>query len=177
MIIKNLLLTILLLTSLSTIGQTVNATMNVAINSIVTSTTTGSPNIAPFVTESDIENGLITDPISFAVKSNRLWKLTTSITNITASPITGGPTAITAPLQPSNILWGVVNGSNGTVTLFTPFVNTTSTSAGPVEAKTGVRGNPSTTGNTFTLRYKVIPTFTVDPANYVVEVTYTLSNQ
>lgn len=152
-------------------------TITAAISSSVNSTVTGTPTLAAFTTDTEIENGLITQPVNFAVKSNRLWKLTTSITNIVGTPITGGPASITAPLQPLNISWGVIDGSNGTVSSWTAFANASATTAAAVEAKTGARGAPSVSGNTFTLRYKVVPGFTVDPGTYAVDVTYTVSAQ
>lgn len=172
---KKCLLTLTLITVISFVAQ--SQTISAAINSSVNSTVTGTPTLAPFVTDSDIESGLVTDAVSFAVKSNRLWKLTTSITNIVGTAIAGGPATITAPLQPQNISWGVVNGAAGTVTSWTAFANATTTTAAAVEAKTGTRGAASVTGNTFTLRYKVVPGFAVDPGTYAVDVTYTVSAQ
>ena len=176
--IKKYLLTLSLitLTVMFASAQTTQ-TMSAAINSSVNSTVTGTPTLAAFTTEADIETGLITDPVTFEVKSNRLWKLTTSITNITGVIISGGPASITAPLQPLNISWGVVNGDAGTVSSFTAFANTTTTTAADVEVKTGARGAAAVTGNTFTLRFKVIPGFLVDPGTYTVDVTHTLSAQ
>lgn len=168
-----LTLTLLTVTTLFASAQTISAAINSSVNSAVT----GTPTLAAFTTDTDIENGLITDPVSFAVKSNRLWKLTTSITNITGVAIGGGPATITAPLQPQNISWGVIDGAAGTVTSFTAFANTTTTAAAAVQAKTGSRGAANVSGNTFTLRYKVIPGFAVDPGTYAVDVTYTVTAQ
>lgn len=172
---RNCLLTLslIVMSSFYASSQTISAAINSSVNTVVT----GTPTLAPFTTDTDIENGLITDPVSFAVKSNRLWKLTTSITNITGTPIVGGPATITAPLQPQNISWGVINGAAGTVSSWTAFANATTTTADAVEAKTGSRGGPSVSGNTFTLRYKIVPGFTVDPGTYAVNVTYTVSAQ
>lgn len=168
-----LTLSLITVTTLFASAQTISAAISSSVNSVVT----GTPTLAAFTTDTDIESGLITDPVSFAVKSNRLWKLTTSITNITGVAIGGGPATINAPLQPLNISWGVINGAAGTVTAFTAFANATTTTAAAVEAKTGSRGGSAVSGNTFTLRYKVIPGFTVDPGTYAVDVTYTVSAQ
>lgn len=158
-------------------AQSIIAALGTSINSKVNFTVTGTPTLAPFTTDSEIENGQITDAVNFAIKSNRLWKLTTSISNIGSTPISGGPATITAPLQPLNISWGVINGAGGTVTSWTAFANATITTGASVEAKTGSRGAPAVSGNTFTLRYKVIPGFSVDPGTYAVDVTYTVSAQ
>lgn len=171
---KKYLLTLSLITILSLVAQAQN--FSATINSVVNSTVTGTPTLAPFSTDAEIENGLVTAPVTFTVKSNRLWKMMTSISNIVGTPISGGPATITAPLQPANISWGVINGSGGTVTAFNLFSGT-GTSTTPVEAKAGSRGAPAVSGNTFTLQYKVIPGFDVDPGTYAVTVTNTISAQ
>ncbi|MES2875070.1 MAG: hypothetical protein V4708_15190 [Bacteroidota bacterium] len=171
---KKCLLTLSLITVMSLMAQAQN--FSATINSVVNSTVTGTPTLAPFTTDAEIESGLVTAPVTFTVKSNRLWKMMTAITNIVGTPISGGPATINAPLQPLNISWGVINGSAGTVTAFNLFSGTgTSTTA--VEAKTGNRGAPAVSGNTFTLQYKVIPGFEVDPGTYAVTVTNTISAQ
>lgn len=174
-LMKKYLLTLSLITVMSLMAQAQN--FSATINSVVNSTVTGTPTLAPFTTDAEIENGLVTAPVTFTVKSNRLWKMMTSITNIVGTPIGGGPATITAPLQPLNISWGVINGNGGTVTSFNPFANATTTSTTAVEAKTGARGAPAVSGNTFTLQYKVVPGFDVDPGTYAVTVTNTISAQ
>ena len=176
---KKCFLTLTLITIVCFVAQAQpgSVTISAAINSSVNSTVTGTPTLAAFTTDADIENGLVTDAVNFAVKSNRLWKLTTSITNIVGTSISGGPATISAPLQPQNVSWGVINGAGGAVTAWTPFANASLTTAASVEAKTGARGAASVAGNTFTLRFKVIPGFTVDPGTYAVDVTYTVSGQ
>ena len=171
------LLAILVLVGTITKSQTIVVALGPSITSKVNYTASGTPTLAPFNSVNDIENGLITDAVTFSIKSNRLWKLATSITNIVGTSIGGGPATITAPLQPLNISWGVINGAGGTVNSWTAFANTTNTTAASIEVKTGPRGAPAVSGNTFTLRYKVVPGFTVDPGTYAVDVTYTVSAQ
>ena len=174
---KKCFLTLTLITIVCFVAHAQPTIISAAINSSVNSTVTGTPALAAFTTDNDIENGLVTDAVNFAVKSNRLWKLTTSITNIVGTSISGGPATISAPLQPQNVSWGVINGAGGAVTAWTPFANASLTTAASVEAKTGARGASTVTGNTFTLRYKVTPGFAVDPGTYAVDVTYTVSGQ
>lgn len=172
---KKCLLTLSLITILSLVAQAQN--FSATINSVVNSTVTGTPTLAPFSTDAEIETGLVTAPVTFAVKTNRAWKMMTSISGIVGTPlISGGPTSITAPLTTGNIEWGVINGDGGTVGTFNPFGGT-GTSTTPVEAKTGNRGAPAVTGNTFTLQYKVTPGFNVDPGTYAVTVVNTISAQ
>jgi hypothetical protein len=50
--------------------------------------------------------------------------------------------------------------------------------SGPVAyVKAGVQGNIQKTGNTFNLKFKIIPGFEVDPASYTIPLIYTLSAQ
>ncbi len=170
-----LTVSIIILSEFIAQAQTVIVGFGPSINSRLSSTVTGTPILGPFKTDSDIENGLITDAVNFAIKSNRLWKLATSISNIVGTANTGGPATITAPLQPLHISWGVINGVGGTVTSWTAFTNATIKTTASIEANTGARGAPAVSGNTFTLRYKVVPGFAVDPGTYAVDVTYTVS--
>lgn len=172
---KKLVLTLSLITVMGLMAQAQNFTAT--INSVVNSTVSGTAVLAPFTTDTELENGLVTTPLTFAVKSNRLWKMMTSISNIVSTPLTsGGPSVINAPLQPVHISWGVLNGTTGSVSSFISFSGTgTSTTA--VEAKTGNRGAPSVSGNEFILQYKVIPGFSVDPGTYAVTVVNTISAQ
>ncbi|WP_411275387.1 hypothetical protein [Daejeonella sp.] len=172
---KKCLITLSLITVMSFMARAQN--FSATINSVVNSTVSGTPTLAAFTTDAEIEAGLVTAPVTFAVKSNRLWKLMTSISNVVGTAIGGGPATITAPLQPLNISWGVINGASGTVTGWNPFANATPTTTTAVEAKTGSRGAPAVSGNTFTLQYKVIPGFDVDPGTYAVTVVNTISAQ
>ena len=174
---KKYFITLSLITFICFVAHAQPTIISAAINSSVNSTVTGTPTLAAFTTDADIENGLVTDAVNFAVKSNRLWKLTTSITSIVGTPISGGPATITAPLQPLNVSWGVINGAGGAITAWTPFANASISTAAAVEAKTGARGAATVSGNTFTLRYKVTPGFAVDPGTYAIDVTYTVSAQ
>ena len=158
-------------------SQTIVVALGPSITSKVNYTAAGTPTLAPFNSVNDLENGLITDAVTFSIKSNRLWKLVTSITDIVGTSIAGGAATITAPLLPMNISWGVINGAGGTVTSWTAFANATNTTAASIDVKTGLRGAPVVSGNTFTLRYKVVPGFTVDPGTYAIDVTYTVSAQ
>ena len=172
-----LTLSILIVIGHNASAQNIIASIGPSVNSRVNFTATGTPILGPFATDNDLENGLITNAVNFAVKSNRLWKLATSISNIVGTPNSGRPATITAPLQPLNIFWGVINDADGTVTSWTAFANATIKTSASIVAKTGPRGAPAVSGNTFTLRYKVIPGFTVDPGTYAVDVTYTVSAQ
>lgn len=172
---KKLLLTLSLITVMSLMAQAQNFTAS--ISSVVNSAQSGTAILAPFTTDAHLEFGLVTDPVTFTVKTNRTWKMMTSISNIAGVAIGGGPASIIAPLQPLNISWGVINGAAGTVSAWNIFANATTTSTAAVQAKTGPRGAPAVEGNTFTLQYKVIPGFEVDPGTYTVTVVNTISAQ
>ena len=178
MITKKSGLTLLIMAvaiSVSSQTQSVDAAVSASVNSTVS----GTPELGAFSSETAIENGLITNPVLFVVKSNKVWKLATSISGITTATNADSPTTIDNPLQPLNVSWGVVDGEvNGdnAVNTFTPFVNNAdNTSAANVQVKQGLMGDGDTTGNTFTLQFKVTPGFLVDPGTYGITVVHTLS--
>lgn len=135
--------------------------------------TTGAITIAPFNTQSEIEAGLETSTVRFVIKSNKDWKLATEIGVITANPLAGGagPATITSPLSFNHINYYTTPADNETYSNMTAF-------SGPiVNVKTGSKGNVQKYGNTFNLKFKIIPGFEVDPATYTIPLIYTLSAQ
>lgn len=146
-------------------------TITTSISSSTSATYTGSPVVSPFITAVDLEDGLISSPVSVAVKSNRLWKMNTSITGITSEVIANGPSVIVSPLLPINIAWGVTNISGGVISVWNTFESINSNA----QIKNGSRGSSNIAGNSFDLRYKITPGYTVDPANYTISLVHTLS--
>ncbi len=135
--------------------------------------TTGAITIAPFITQSELEGGLETSTVRFTIKSNKDWKLATEIGTITSNPLAGGagPASITSPLTYNHIKYYTTAADNEIYSSMTPF-------PGPVvHVKTGFQGNIQKAGNTFNLKFKIIPGFEVDPATYVIPLIYTLSAQ
>lgn len=135
--------------------------------------TTGAITIAPFITQSEIETGLETSTVRFTIKSNKDWKLATEIGTITANPLAGGagPAAITSPLTYNHIKYYTTPADNEIYSNMSSF-------PGPIaNIKTGVKGNIQKIGNTFNLKFKIIPGFEVDPATYTIPIIYTLSAQ
>jgi hypothetical protein len=169
---KKLILT-LSITISSVLLASAQHSVSAAISSSVNSTVTGTPTIDGFSTAADLENGKISSAATFAVKSNRPWKLTTTITTIGAVAIAGGPTTITAPLLPGNVSVGIAATANDDPTTWLTF-ETLNTG---VEPTSGGRGAATVGNNTFSLKYKIIPGFTVDPGTYAVNVTYTVTAQ
>ncbi len=137
------------------------------------SVTSGAITIAPFITQFDLEGGLETSTVRFTIKSNKDWKLATEIGTITSNPLSGGagPVSITSPLTYNHIKYYTTAEDNQIYSNMTSF-------PGPVAyVKTGFKGNVQKAGNTFNLKFKIIPGFEVDPATYTVPLIYTLSAQ
>ena len=147
-------------------SSNITASINLAV-------TTGAITISPFNTQSEIEAGLETSAVRFVIKSNKDWKLVTEIGTITANPLAGGagPATITSPLSYNNFKYYTSSADNDLYSNMISF-------PGPLaQIKTGVKGNIQKTGNTFNLKFKIIPGFEVDPAVYTIPIIYTLSAQ
>lgn len=143
------------------------------VGSMNLTVTTGAITISPFITQSEIEMGLETSTVGFEIKSSKDWKLATEIGTITASPLAGGagPANITSPLTYNHIKYYTTASDNQVYSNMNSF-------SGPVaNIKTGFKGNIQKTGNTFNLKFKIIPGFEVDPATYTIPIIYTLSAQ
>ncbi len=135
--------------------------------------TTGAITIAPFLTQIEIESGLETSNVRFTIKSNKDWKLATEIGTITSNPLAGGagPATITSPLTYNHIKYYTTTTDNEV------YSNMNSFPSPMVHVKTGLKGNIQKAGNTFNLKFKIIPGFEVDPATYTIPLIYTLSAQ
>ncbi len=143
------------------------------LGSMTLSITTGAITIAPFNTQSEIESGLETSAVRFVIKSNKDWKLATEIGAITSNPLAGGagPATITSPLTYNHIKYYTTPMDNQLYSNMYTF-------PGPIaHIKTGFKGNIEKSGNTFNLKFKIIPGFEVDPATYTIPIIYTLSAQ
>lgn len=152
--------------NISSLNAQINQSINVLINPVINLTTVGNLLLDDFDSEFNIENGLISSAVIFTVKSNILWRASTEITSITSTPI-----ETIAPLTPSNISWGVGDGSIA-ITLFTPFASTINVTT---TIKIGQRGSGLVTGNTFTLQYKIKPGYLIAPSTYIINVTHTIT--
>lgn len=135
--------------------------------------TSGAITIAPFITQFDLEGGLETSTVHFTIKSNKDWKLATEIGTITSNPLAGGggPATITSPLTYNHIKYYTTASDNEI------YSNMTSFPGSVAYVKTGNKGNSQKIGNTFNLKFKIIPGFEVDPAAYTIPLIYTLSAQ
>lgn len=147
-------------------SSNISGSMNLTI-------TSGAITIAPFVTQLEIETGLETSVVRFTIKSNKDWKLATEIGAITSNPLSGGagPSAITSPLNYNHIKYYTTFTDNEV------YSNMSSFPSPIANIKTGAKGNSQKTGNTFKLKFKIIPGFEVDPATYTIPIIYTLSAQ
>lgn len=135
--------------------------------------TSGAITIAPFITQFDLEGGLETSAVRFTIKSNKDWKLATEIGAITSNPLAGGagPASITSPLTYNHFRFYTTAADNEIYSNMTAFPGAIA------YVKTGFKGNIQKSGNTFNLKFKIIPGFEVDPASYTIPLIYTLSAQ
>lgn len=170
---RRCLLTLTLLTITTLFASAQTQTVNASIKPVLVLTAGAAPTLAPFETALNLENGIESSAVAFTVKTNQQWKFYTAITSITPSQITNGPTSWSNPLAPANIAWGTTT-TNGSVSSsdYHPFTTLTTAE----EVKSGVKGGPAVAGNSFDLKFKITPGYTVDPAAYAVVVTYTVSN-
>lgn len=147
-------------------GSNIQGSMNLTV-------TSGAITIAPFLTQFEIEAGLETSAVRFTIKSNKDWKLATEIGTITSNPLAGGagPASITSPLTFNHIKYYTTASDNEV------YSNMNSFPGSMVHVKTGVKGNSQKAGNTFNLKFKIIPGFEVDPATYTIPLIYTISAQ
>lgn len=150
--------------------ENVSASISASVNAVVS----GTPTLAAFTTQTQLEQGVISNQVSFEVSSNKLWSVTTSITDIAFTSTGDSPGTPLAPMTPANIAWGTENGTT-TNSSFTTFVSTTSTTSAALEIKTGAMGDESISGNTFNLQYKVTPGYLIDPGSYAIAVTHTIT--
>lgn len=170
-------LSILILASSAAVAQQGNfiskdGTSNITA-SINFSISTGAITIAPFNTQSEIESGLETSAVRFLVKSNKDWKLATEIGVITSIPLPGnaGPATINSPLSYNHIKFYSTAADNDLYSNMESFPGTVA------NIKTGFKGNVQKPGNTFKVKFKIVPGFEVDPAMYTIPLIYTLSAQ
>lgn len=173
---KRLIFILLLLTFITSATQAQDDIVNKSGSSNIAASinlavTTAAITIAAFNTQTAMETGLETSVVRFVIKSNKNWKLATEIGTITATAVAEGPAIITSPLSYTNINYLITPADND---LYSDMV---SFSGSIANVKTGVKGNIQKTGNTFNLKFRIIPGFQVDPGIYTIPLIYTVSEQ
>lgn len=162
--IKKLLATVtLLVTGLCYAEAQMNAGIPVFVDIELES---GAITVPSFSNGTDLTNGLETSVVRFKIKANKDWKVDTEIGTIVSTPIPNGPSTILNPLTYSNFSYIVSPDQNNT---FNPPVAFSSSLV------TVLTGTKTGTDKRFSIKFKITPGFSVDPAAYTIPIIYTIS--
>jgi hypothetical protein len=126
----------------------------------------GAITVPSFSSGSDLTNGLETSVVRFVIKANNDWKVDTEIGTIVATPIPNGPTTISNPLSFSNFSYIVSPNQNNSYNSPVQF------SSSLVTILTGTK---SGSDKRFSVKFKITPGFSVNPAAYTIPIIYTIS--
>lgn len=128
----------------------------------------GAITVPSFASGTDLTNGLETSVVRFKIKANNDWKVDTQIGTIVSTPIPSGPAVITNPLTYSNFSYIVSpdqnNNYNAPVVFSSPLV-------------TILTGTKTGTDKRFSVKFKITPGLSVNPAAYTIPIIYTISPQ
>ncbi len=126
----------------------------------------GAITVPSFSSGTDLTNGLETSVVRFKIKANKDWKVDTEIGTIVATPIPNGPSTILHPLTYSHFSYIVSpnhnNNYNPPVAFSSPLV-------------TVLTGTRTGFDKRFSIKFKITPGFSVDPAAYTIPIIYTIS--
>ncbi|MDP3642944.1 MAG: hypothetical protein Q8S54_07095 [Bacteroidota bacterium] len=161
--IKKLLITMLLLSITCFTQAQMTADVPVFVDIQLES---GAITVPSFAGLSDLTNGLLTSAVLFKVKANNDWKVDTEIGSIISTPVPGGPPSIDHPLTFSNFSYMVSPDQDD---VYNPAVVFTSTLA---TILTGVKQGYD---KKFSVKFKITPGLSVDPAAYTIPIIYTIS--
>ncbi len=162
--IKKLLATVtLLVTGLCYAEAQMNAGIPVFVDIELES---GAITVPSFSNGTDLTNGLETSIVRFKIKANKDWKVDTEIGTIVSTPIPNGPSTILNPLTYNNFSYIVSPDQNNT---FNPPIAFSSSLV------TVLTGTKTGTDKRFSIKFKITPGFSVDPAAYTIPIIYTIS--
>lgn len=162
--IKKLLITLVLMVSIISFVQ---AQMNAGVPVFVDiELESGAITVPSFSNGTDIQNGLETSEVEFKVKANSDWRVDTEIGTIISTPVPNGPQTISNPLTYSNISYLVSPTQND---VYNPAVVFSSSLV------TILTGTKSGTDKRFSVKFKITPGFSVNPAAYTIPIIYTIS--
>lgn len=126
----------------------------------------GAITIPSFSNGTDLTNGLETSVVRFKVKANSDWKVDTEIGTILSTPVPNGPSTILHPLSHNNISFIVSPDQND-------IYNAPVTFSSPL--MTVLTGSKTGSDKRFSIKFKITPGFSVDPAAYTIPIIYTIS--
>lgn len=126
----------------------------------------GAITVPSFTNGTDITNGLETSVVRFKIKANKDWKVDTEIGTIVSTPVPNGPQTILNPLTYSNFSYIVSPNQNNVYNA--PVVFSSSLVTVLTGTKTGA-------DKRFSIKFKITPGFSVDPAAYTIPIIYTIT--
>jgi hypothetical protein len=126
----------------------------------------GPITVPSFSNGTELTNGLETSVVRFKIRANRDWKVDTEIGTIISAPVPNGPATILHPLTYSNFSYIVSPNQNHSYNSAVPF------SSSIVTVLTGGRTGSD---KRFSIKFKITPGFSVDPAAYTIPIIYTIS--
>lgn len=126
----------------------------------------GAITVPSFASGTDLTNGLETSVVRFKIKANADWRVDTEIGTIISTPVPNGPQTILNPLTHSNFSYLVSPAHNE---VYNPGV------VFPSSLVTILTGTKSGADKRFSVKFKITPGFSVDPAAYTIPIIYTIS--
>lgn len=164
--IKKLLITLVLMVSIISFVQ---AQMNAGVPVFVDiELESGAITVPSFANGTDLTNGLETSAVRFKIKANADWRVDTEIGTIISTPVPNGPSTILHPLTYNHLSYIVSPLQND---VYDPGVIFSSALV------TILTGTKSGADKRFSVKFKITPGFSVDPAAYTIPLIYTISPQ
>lgn len=126
----------------------------------------GAITVPSFASGTDLTNGLETSVVRFKIKANKNWKVDTEIGTIISAPVPNGPATILHPLTYNNFSYILSPNQND---IYNPPVSF------PTSLVTVLTGGKTGSDKRFSIKFKITPGFSVDPAAYTIPIIYTIS--
>lgn len=153
--------------TLMIIGLSVRAQMSAGVPVFVDiELESGAITVPSFASGADLTNGLETSVVRFKIKANSDWKVDTEIGTIISTPVPNGPATISNPLTYANFSYILSPDQND---IYDPAV----TFGSPLV--TVLTGGKTGLDKRFSIKFKITPGFSVDPAAYTIPIIYTIS--
>jgi hypothetical protein len=161
--IKKLIAALLFMVSTASLA---NAQMSAGVPVFVDITLeSGAVTVPSFSSGTDLASGLETSAVRFKVKANDDWKVITEIGTIISTPVPNGPSTILNPLTYNNFKYSLSEQNE----VYQTAIAFSSTLA------TIITGGKTGQDKKFSIKFRITPGFSVDPAAYTIPITYTIS--
>lgn len=163
---RTILILLFFITANNIYAQTYTANGNgtISVDAIMSIALTTNSSSTTFSDADDYANGIVTaNSVSIAVKSNVLWTINISTQGSVFTPLSTGASSNV----PASILGVRVNGTSNFLTM----------SMTSQTLKNGSRGDPSTSGNTFSVDRRLSPGYSYNGGLYSIALLFTLTQQ